>query len=425
MRIVVAANWWYRRGGAGAVMLDEAAALERAGHTVIPFAAAHPDNLATPYDRFFPPYLETSMGGAGMSPLRGIAAAVDLVYDREAARRFDSLIRDVRPDLLHLHNPSRQLSPSILRVAGRAGVPSVLTLHDYNLVCPQGQMLKGDEAACTAPNCVGGNTLHAITNVCVKGSRVVSGIAALEHFIHRSTGAYGRQAGRLIAPSRFMARLVRKAGMGASTLRVVPNGIPDEPPSSTTPALGTHILYQGRLSREKGVDQLCAAARLVPDIPILVAGDGPIRRALEATAPANVRFLGACAPDVLAGHLAAAVAVVSPSTWYENAPLSVLEALRAARPVIATELGGQPELVDASVGRLVSPRDPTAIAAGLRELWDDRGLARSLGEAGRRRYLERYTHAEHMRALLAVYAEVVPTPSQARTSDAFSPDVSR
>jgi glycosyltransferase involved in cell wall biosynthesis len=222
-----------------------------------------------------------------------------------------------------------------------------------------------------------------------------------------------------------MAGLVRKAGMGASTLRIVPNGIPDRPLPSTTPEQGSHMLYLGRLSREKGVDQLCAAASLVPDIPILVAGDGPIRETLEATAPANVRFLGACSQDELAAHLAAAVAVVSPSTWYENAPLSVLEAMRAARPVIATALGGLPELVDAGVGRLVTPMDPAAIGAALRELWDDRILARSLGDAGRRRYLDHHTHDEHMRALQAVYAEVVPTSSTGLASSVISPDASR
>lgn len=136
MRIVMAANWWYRRGGLGAVMFDEARGLESRGIEVIPFAAAHPQNEATPWSRFFPTFTETAQAGALMSPLARAATAFNLVHDREAARSFARLVDEIRPDVLHLHGPSRQLSPSIIAVAVRHRIPVVITLHDYALICP-------------------------------------------------------------------------------------------------------------------------------------------------------------------------------------------------------------------------------------------------------------------------------------------------
>jgi glycosyltransferase involved in cell wall biosynthesis len=406
MRVVMAANWWYRRGGAGAVMMDEAEALGRSGHDVIPFASAHPDNLATRFDRYFPSYTETERGGAGLSVAERVSAAIDLIYDKGAADQFTRLLRDTKPDLVHLHNPSRQLSPSVVWAARRERIPVVMTLHDFALICPQGQMLKGDREACRPPNCVRGNVLHAITNTCVKQSYVVSGLAAAEHLVHRSTRGYTRGVTRLIAPSRFMASTVRSAGIGASAMRVVPNGIPDIR-SMPRPGAGRYLLYQGRLSREKGLDVLSAAARLAPDVPIALAGDGPMRADLEASSVPSLRMLGLRTPDQLIEDVDQAVAIISPSTGLENAPLAVIEGLRAGRPVIASDIGGQPELIDAGSGVLVPAGDPGALADAMRRLWQDRDQADALGAAARRSFLDHFTIDHHMAALLAVYDEAI------------------
>ena len=179
MKIVMAANWWYRRGGLGSVMFDEAEWLTRRSHDVIPFASAHPANEVTPWAGYFPSFRETSGIGAGEPPHRRLKTAARLVHNVEAAERFDALVRDVKPDLVHLHNTVRQLSPSILGVARRHRVPVVMTLHDYGLVCPQGQLYKAERAACTPPNCVRGNVVHAVVNRCVKRSLAGSVLEAM------------------------------------------------------------------------------------------------------------------------------------------------------------------------------------------------------------------------------------------------------
>ncbi len=342
-----------------------------------------------------------------MIPVRQRAAlAVDLVHSRRAARRFDALLTSVRPDLIHLHNPSRQLSPSILRVAARHTVPVVLTLHDYALICPQGQLFKGERAACTPPNCVRGNVIHAVSNRCIKGSTLLSVVGAIEHGAHRVSHAYGGHVAAMIAPSRYMVEMVRSTGVTDRPIHLIPNGIADVA-RMAAPSAGGHILFLGRLAREKGLDVLIRAAATVPDVQIVVAGDGPLRDDLESSSGSNVHFVGACQPDRLTELMAAAVAVVSPSVWYENAPLSIIEALRGGRPVIASDIGGQPELVDDRNGLLVPPGDADSLGAAMGQLWADRGRADAMGASARQRYLDAYTLDAHLRRLLAVYADVL------------------
>ena len=398
----MAANWWYRRGGLGAVMVDEAEALERRGHAVIPFAAAHPANLPTPYARSFPRFRETQDAGAGMGGLDRIRTAVSLVYNRDAAARFSDLLDEVRPEIVHLHNAARQLSPSVVLAARRRRIPVLITAHDYSLVCPQGQLYRGDREPCGPPNCLRGDVWHVVGSRCVKGSTAASAVAAVEHLVHRSLGMY-TGCDLIIAPSGFLARTLVRAGLPARKIAVLPNGIEPASPPAASAAAGGHVLYGGRLAREKGLGVLMAAAGLVPGIPFVIAGDGPEAEALRSGAPPNVTFVGHQDPAALAALLAGAVAVVMPSTWFENAPISLLEALRAARPVVATDIGGHPEMLSGGGGVLIPPGDAPALANAISSLWGDREGAARMGAAGREAFEARYTLAGHVDRLEDIY----------------------
>ena len=281
----MAANWWYRRGGLGTMMLAEVEALEAAGHVIVPFAAAHPDNLPTPYARYFPAFVETFDAGRGLGPVDRVKAVADLIYDRDAAERFDALLDDVQPDIVHLHNTARQLSPSILRVARHRGVPAVMTIHDYGVVCPQGLLLRGGTTPCLAPNCQRGNVLHAVASRCVKDLVVASGVAAVETAIHRAFGSYLRSVAALMVPSQFLARILFESGVSGKRIRLLDNAVPDSPSPGPIPTHGGHLLYQGRLTPEKGLGRLLLAAAQVPEVPVAIAGDGLLRSALQGSAP--------------------------------------------------------------------------------------------------------------------------------------------
>lgn len=416
MRIVFVANWWYRRGGLGAMMLDEAAELERRGHEVVPFAAHHPNNLDTPRSRYFPESFNTADVGAGMSLAEGIRATARLIHNRAATALFTELLEETRPDLVHLHNAVRQLSPAILQPAGRRGIPVVITQHDYALLCPQGQLMKGDARPCTPPDCTHGNPLPVLAYRCIRGRLLPSAVAAVEYAVHRSRQAYTAPERWLLVPSRFAERKLLASGFPERRVRYLPNGIDPGQEPTTVPQTGGHILFAGRLAREKGLDVLLAAARLLPDVPIVVAGDGPLRHSLESRAPVSVRFVGEQPADDLRRLQAASVALVSPSIWYENAPMTVLEAMRGGRPAIVTAIGGQPELVEEGTGLIVPPGDAHQLANAMRAVWQDRALAEQLGQAARARLVALYTLERHVSALEGIYREAVEPAGEGRNS---------
>jgi len=414
MRIVFVANWWYRRGGLGAVMLDEAEELGRRGHEVIPFASRHPDNLATPWKPYFPEFRETSDLGASMTFRTRVSTAIRLIGNTEAEASFSRLLDDARPDIIHLHNTVRQLSPAILKAARRRGIPIAMTHHDYSVICPQGQLYKGESSPCTAPNCVRGNPLPAVLFRCLRGRLVPSAVAATEYAMHRWTRAYADNVQVMLAPSHFVERSLIIGGYPRRRVRYLPNGIAPgvEPPP--VPRSKGHVLYAGRLTREKGLDVLLEAARRMPEVPVVIAGDGPLRPSLESAAPPSVTFVGQLSPEELRLLRAESVAALSPSTWYENAPISVLEGMRDGRPVIVSSLGGQPELVEGGAGLVVRPRDSGALVSAIRRVWHDRALAARMGSASRSRLVGMYTLDRHVSELEAVYEEALSSAVNAR-----------
>lgn len=408
MRIAMVANWWYRRGGLGGVMLDEAAWLTRRGHEILPFAAAHEANLGSGTAHLFPRFVETSDLGQGLMPIERLRAARAIIHNPEAAKRFGDFVQQFRPDLVHVHGTLRQLSPSILGVARAAGLPIVMTLHDYGLVCPQGLMLKAGQAACTAPNCVRGDPVYSVRYRCIKGSVAASAVGAVEQLIHRSLGWYRDRVDLFIAPSRFLLNVVGGSGaVRADQLRHLPNGLAMGSEPSPVPDTAGHVLYAGRLVGEKGLEVLLEAARRLPTIPFVVAGDGPLRDALTRAAPGNVAFLGHQDQTALEDLRRRAVAVVSPSVWYENAPLSILEAMRDGRPVVATDIGGQPELLEQGGGTLVPTGDAEGLARAIADLWSDRNLAGRRGTDGHEAFMRRFTADRHVAGLEAIYGEAL------------------
>ena len=401
MRILMASKFWYLRGGLERVMFDEIDLLEAAGSEVAHFSTSHPDNVASPWSEYFAPYIELGQH-ADLDARRSIVALTRMFYNIEAARRFMRLLCDFRPHVVHVHGIHRQLSPSILVAARRAGVPVVQTLHDYHSVCPCDTLLRGGVEACVPPRCGAVNIMPCVQHRCVRNGLVSSAASAAELLWRRWAMCYADLVAAFIAPSRFLAETVWAGGWRRPPVTVVPNAVPVQESS----APGDFFLYAGRLSGEKGVATLLAASART-GVPLVVAGDGPWADHLWRVAPANARFVGRASAPEVARLMADCLAAVVPSEWPENAPMAVLEPMAASRPVLATRVGGIPELVrDGIEGVLVPPGDADALARAMLRLTSDRGLAARLGRAGRQRVLERFTPAAHLRGLLQVYRRV-------------------
>ena len=405
MRILVANKFWYRRAGLERVMLDEIAWLEASGHEVAHFSATHPENDASPWSDYFAPYLEIGVETT-LTTREKATAAARMFWNAEAARRFARLLRDFRPDIVHVHGMHRQLSPSILREAKRAHVPVVQSLHDYHPICPADDLLLGGTRACDPPRCGRVNVLPCALYHCVQHSRPKSALSAVEFLWRRWIVRYENLVDAFISPSRYLADAMRDGGLHRRPVHVLPNAVP-------TPALragavaGDAFVYAGRLSREKGLATLLEATSLA-GVPLVVAGAGPLRDSLVDAAPPGVEFLGRLDGGAVDDLLACSRAAVVPSEWAENAPMAVLEPMVLGRPVIATRMGGIPEQVrDGREGILVEAGDVVALAAAMRVLADDAALADRLGAAARRRASTLFGPAEHTAGLLRVYDDVL------------------
>jgi glycosyltransferase involved in cell wall biosynthesis len=210
-----------------------------------------------------------------------------------------------------------------------------------------------------------------------------------------------RRAAHVVCPSAFLREIALSWGLPPDTVSVLPNAAPEPPAMRSRDELrdelgmtGPTIAFAGRLTRAKALDVAIDAAAQLDDVVLLIAGDGEERARLVARAPRNVRFLGALPRERVLAVLAAADAVALTSDW-ENFPHVLVEALAVGSPVVATAVGGVPEIVEDGVnGLLVPPRDATAFAAAVRRLVDDAVLRERL-RANAARSVERFA-AEHV-----------------------------
>ncbi|KRE15970.1 glycosyl transferase [Bosea sp. Root483D1] len=379
-RLLAINNYFYRRGGAESVFLDHIDLFAAAGWEVVPFAMRHPANLPSAWSEYFVSQIEYGEAGG---PITKARQAAKVVFSLEARRKIRALIGRAPPTIAHAHNVYHHISPSIFGALKAEGVPLVMTAHDLKIACPAYKMLSRGRVC---ERCHGGRIHNVLLHRCVKESAVVSGLVFLETLVHRSFGLYRDTIDRLVAPSRFYRDKLVEWGWDAGRIAYIPNCI-DTGQYSPTLHEGDYFAYAGRLAPEKGLATLVRAAGLSRQ-RLVLAGSGPEEPALRRLAQdlgADVAFTGHLDKPELKRLIGEARALVLPSEWYENAPISILEAYALGRPVIGTRIGGIPELVaHDETGLLVEPGSPAMLAEALIALAGLSPTARArLGAAGR------------------------------------------
>lgn len=332
MRILLSNKFYYRRGGDCIYMLNLEQLLKAHGHEVAVFAMDYPENIDTPWRKYFP---------QNMSRLMALTRPFG---SHEVRRKFNKLLDDFRPEVVHLNNIHTQLSPVIAELAHRRGIRVVWTLHDYKLLCPRYDCLRDGKTVCEL--CFGGDKTPCRTYRCMKGSRLASEIGYREAVMW-SRPRLEECTDLFICPSRFMAEKMAQGGFRKDKLRVLCNFIDVEKCRKDDYAKDDYYCYVGRLSHEKGVGTLVeAAARL--SYKLKVIGGGPLLEQLKIKneqLKGNVEFLGFKQWEEIKEIAGRARFTVIPSEWYENNPLSVIEAECIGTPVLGARIGGIPELI--------------------------------------------------------------------------------
>jgi len=396
-------NYYYRRGGAESVFFDHNEMFEQAGWEVVPFSMQHAENLPSRWSEHFAQTTDGSMEG---SPLVKVSRGMTAVYSLDAARRLRRLIASTRPDIAHAHNIYHHLSPSVLVELRRQGIPVVLTLHDLKLVCPAYKM-HTQGAVCES--CRGGALRNVVKNRCIKNSLAMSALVWLESTIHRALDLYMGTVNRFVVPSRFFLAKFAEWGVDTSRFAHIPNFV-DVDALRVEDSYGDAFVYFGRLSPEKGLATLIKAAAQAR-VRVRIIGTGPEEtslRQLAASLGADVEFTGYLTGEPLRAAISAARAVVVPSEWYENAPLSLMEASALARPIIGADIGGIPELIRRDeTGFLFASGDVDALTQVLRDVGQMPVAAlRRLGSAGREWMRAEFSAGLYQSRMIELYGEL-------------------
>jgi len=351
-------NYHYRRGGAEVVYLEQAALFEKYGWRVAAFSMSHEDNLPSSWASSFTTEIEYLNK---YSWPRTLSSAAKSIFSFEAASKVKALIRKVRPDIAHAHNIYHHLSPSVLLAAKQEGIPVFLTLLDVKILCPARTMWRH---GLVCEECRGGRIYNVVRHKCLKDSLALSSLVFFESAIHRLLGLYENNVDKFISPSLFVMNKFVEWGWPVDRFVHIPNFVdaaayvPDYRP-------GRAFLYCGRLSAEKGLSTLVRAAAIAGST-VWIVGSGPEEQPLRALAEslrADVMFFGYRTGGALWDLVRSARALVLPSEWYENAPLSILEAYALGKPAIGARIGGIPEMVREGVtGRLFESENVDELA---------------------------------------------------------------
>ena len=344
MKILLIDVYNFNKGGAETVCFNTGKLLEEHGHEVVYFTLKWKDNRPSPFSKYFPESKETRVGS-----LKQVKNLINYFYHFEAAKKIEQLILDEKPDLAHIHLMWGQITPSIFPVLKKYHIPVLFTVHDYRIVCPAYTFRDGSGRICE--DCQGRHFYKCFTHTCCKGNKLMSAVMAAEQYFRNAFFNPAKYIDGFIYVSNF-ARNIQEKYM--PTLKAKPNitlynfstSIGDKPKEMPSEK---YFLFFGRLSYEKGVKTLLEAFKGLPQCNLKIVGTGPKEDELKAFAQSNrmgnVSFLGYKQGKELTGLVADAYFVIVPSEWYENNPMTIIEAYSVGTPVIGAQIGGIPEII--------------------------------------------------------------------------------
>ncbi|HEY3626032.1 MAG TPA: glycosyltransferase [Terracidiphilus sp.] len=382
MKVLLVHNRYQQRGGEDAVVDAEACMLARRGVEVRRFDADN-DAIRGPLAKI-------------MISMNQFAGSADMRH------RIAGCLTEFRPDVVHVHNWFPTISASVFRQCKAAGIPVVHTIHNYRLLCA-GATLFRDGKVCE--DCIGSSLrIPGIVHKCYRESAIGTAAATAGMLAHWGIGTWRHSVDQFIALTEFSRNKLVEGGIAAQKISVKPNFV--EPDPGPGPGDGGYYLYAGRLTEEKGVRILLECWKSAPGLPPLwIVGDGPLREEVRnaAVTTSNVHCLGMKSSEEVVFLMNHAKATLCPSLWYEGMPRVVIESLAVGTPVIASSIGGYPEMiVDGESGALFASGDAGALLNRIREL-EEKIAWQELRSHARLRFLAEYTGEKNFSVLLNIY----------------------
>jgi len=406
MKILMVQTFFYYRGGDSAYMFNLTKLLEENGHEVVHFAMEHPQNLPSPYSKYFVSEIDFPTLLAERSLSAGWKVLTRSIFSREAREKITTLIEDTKPDIAHFHNIHGHLTTSIVKPLVDREIPIVWTLHDYRQVCPNTSFLSHGKIC---EKCLPNKFYNVLIHRCKKDSLPASFVAMVSMYYERMMKIH-KKVSHFITPSEFLRSKLIAGRFPPEKITTIPNFVDLD--DFRDLGEGDYFLYVGRLLFEKGVDLLIEAVAGLEGGKLKIVGEGPAENDLKALAEKlgadNVEFLGYKSGDELGELIGQAQFIVLPSRVYENLPLAVMEAFASSKPVVATELGGIPEMVEDGINGFLFPNgDVGALREKLKILVRDSNLRAEMGAKAREKAERLYNREKHYREVIEVYREVL------------------
>ncbi len=360
MKILQINSCHYRRGGADVVYLNTGELLKQKGHEVFYFSMKYEQNLPDENAEFFP----ASTDQRSLTLAKKIKAVPKFIYNKDAYSQLSLLLDKIKPDVAHIHLFLGKLSSSILKALKERNIPTVTTVHDYRLICPAYLFLDGQNKICE--KCVNGFYLNCTLHRCSEGNLFQSMMLSADAYFRK----YRMDPIDYIHRFIFVSDFIRKKHISFNAAyktreKLLYNFVPSLDKITPTIIKGDYFLFYGRLSREKGVDTLLKAAEKA-GIKLKVAGTGNLYEKYIAASYNNIEFLGYKTGNELSDLIRHASFIIVPSEWYENNPLTILEAYSHGKPVIGSAIGGIPEIIEeGKTGYLFQAGDETELTQAL------------------------------------------------------------
>lgn len=403
-------KYFFIKGGSERYMFELSNILRNHGHEVIPFAMRHERNVATPYQKFFVENIEFNLGSFRKKLKNSLRIAERVLYSLHARKRIEALIRRVKPDIAHLHMIEHQISPSILHSLKKFGIPVILTAHQSKMICPNYRLFNWNKMA-LCEKCLDGCYFHPVIEKCHKDSRVASLLIALESTIHKMMKIYEKNIDIIHVPSRFFQKKFVQGGIPAHKIEQLYYTIRVDDYKPHFSHKNYYVCF-GRLERAKGLMTLLRAIETLPSSQLWIIGDGDYRVELEAYVRQkkldHVRFLGARYGDELKRLISEAMFVVMPSECYDNSPLVIYESFAMGKPVIGSNIGGIPELIDPEeTGLLFEAGSNHELACQISFLLSHPQKIKNYGKNARRKAEHIFSPEYHYREILEKYERLI------------------
>jgi glycosyltransferase involved in cell wall biosynthesis len=378
-RILIVHNVYKQKGGEDIVVEAEAELLRQHGHEVELFLR-HNDAIS----------------GIGR-----LAITTQTLWSTPTVRTFKAIVRNFKPDIVHVHNTFPLISPSLYWAAAAAGLPVVQTLHNFRPLCPQAMFLRNGRIC---EDCLGRLPWRGVMHRCYRSSVIQSAISAGMLILHRGLNTWQTKVTRYIALNEFCRNKFIEGGFPAEQIVIKPNFV-DFDESEAAERSG--FLFVGRLSPEKGVDVLARALRMIDvQVQVRVAGAGPQKATLADTS--GIEWLGTLSSAQVMKQMKQTLALVFPSICYETFGLVIVEAFASGTPVIASRIGTIPDLVEEGVtGLLFTPSDASDLANKMRWAQLNPERMAAMGREARACYERKYTADRNYEQLMAIYHDAI------------------